>query len=125
MFLPIEIHTNKLAPYSELMIFIRYKNNRYHFMYHRNTIFYSTHTIFDKKFSFKCTNSHVKEHKLYDESLDNISPEIELLAPNSSEKIDLLQYLFHIHSFLPLVLLYLLSLISLFSLYLLQSLKNL
>jgi len=51
-----------------------------------NTIFHSTHTIFDKGLFPKCTNFHAKEHKLYDELLDKISPEIESLAPNSSER---------------------------------------
>ena len=51
-----------------------------------NTIFYSTHAIFDKKLFPKYTNSYVKEHKLYNKLLDEIRPEIELLTPNSSEK---------------------------------------
>ena len=85
IFLPIEICVNKLALHSE---FIGYKDNRYHFMHHiqENTIFYSTHAIFDEGLFPKCTNSHAKECKLYDELFDKISLEIESLVSNSSEK---------------------------------------
>ena len=50
VFLPSEVHANKLA-HSELMIFIGYKNNGYHFMHHTqgNIIFHSTYAIFDEK----------------------------------------------------------------------------
>jgi len=70
------------------MIFIRYKDNGYHFIYHTqgDTIFHSTHAIFDEELFPKCMNSHVKKHKLYNESLDKTSLETELLVPNSSEK---------------------------------------
>ena len=51
-----------------------------------NTIFYSTHAIFDEGLFPKCTNSHAKECKLYDELFDKISLEIESLVSNSSEK---------------------------------------
>ena len=34
VFLLIKICANKLTPHSELIIFIRYKNNGYHFMCH-------------------------------------------------------------------------------------------
>ena len=95
IFLSIEICANKLTPYSELIIFIGYKNNGYHFIYYiqENTIFYSIYAIFDVGVSPKCTNPYTKEHKLYDELLDKTS--LTLL-----EKIDLLQYLFYLHSFL-------------------------
>ena len=85
IFLPVEICVNKLALHSE---FIGYKNNRYHFIHYiqENTIFYSTHAIFDKGLFPKCTNSHAKECKLYDELFDKISLEIESLVSNSSEK---------------------------------------
>jgi len=70
------------------MIFIGYEDNRYHFMQYtqENTIFCSTHAIFDKGLFPKCTNSYVKEHKLYDELLDKTRPETESSTPNSSEK---------------------------------------
>jgi len=66
------------------MIFIGYDNIRYHFMQYtqENTIFHSTHVIFDKGLFPKYTNSHTKEHKLYDELLDKTSSETKLLAPN-------------------------------------------
>ena len=88
VFLPIEIHSNKLTPHSELMIFIRYEDNGYHFICHTqgNTIFCSTHAIFDEGLFSKCTNSHVKEYKLYDKLLDKTSLETELSVPNSSGK---------------------------------------
>ena len=88
MFLPTEIHTNKLALYSELMIFIGYENNEYYFMWHtqENIIFHSTYAIFDERLSSKCTNAHAKEYKLYNKLSDKISLETELLASNSSEK---------------------------------------
>ena len=74
--------------YSGLMIFIRYEDNSYCFICYiqENIIFYSTHAIFDKKLFPKYTNSYIKEHKLYDKLLDKISPEIELLTPNSFRK---------------------------------------
>ena len=74
--------------YSGLMIFIRYEDNSYCFICHiqGNIIFYSTHAIFDEELFSKYTNSHMKEHKLYDKLLDKISPEIELLTPNSLRK---------------------------------------
>ena len=70
--------TNKLVLCSELMIFIGYKNNSYCFMCYiqGNIIFHSTYTIFDKKLFPKYTNSHIKEHKLYDKLLDKISLEM-------------------------------------------------
>ena len=79
VFLPSEAHTNKLVLHFELMIFIGYENNGYCFMHHmqENIIFCSTHAIFDEGLFPKCTNSHVKEHKLYDKLLDKISSEIE------------------------------------------------
>ena len=88
VFLPTKIHANKLAPYSKLVIFIGYEDNEYCFMHHTqgNTIFCSTYAIFYEKLFPKCTNSHAKEHKLYDELLDKTSPETELLISNSSKK---------------------------------------
>ena len=88
MFLPTEICANKLVPHSELMIFIRYEDNEYCFMWHTqgNTIFHSTHAIFNKGLFPKYTNSHAKEHKLYNELLDKTCPEIESLVSNFSKK---------------------------------------
>ena len=88
MFLPIEVCTNKLIPYSELMIFIEYEDNGYCFIYHiqGNIIFCSIHAIFNKRLFPKYTNFYTKEHKLYDELLDKTSPETELLVSNSSRK---------------------------------------
>ena len=88
MFFSIEIHANKLASYSELIIFIGYKDNGYCFMYYTqgNIIFCSIYAIFDKRPFPKHTNFHAKECKLYDELLDKTSLETELLISNSSEK---------------------------------------
>jgi len=88
VFFSIEVYTNKLAPHSKLIIFFEYEDNEYHFMHYiqENIILYSTYAIFDEKLFSKYTNFYVKEHKLYNELLDKISPEIELLVSNSSEK---------------------------------------
>ena len=79
MYLPNEVHTNKLVPYSELMIFIEYEDNGYCFIYYtqENDIFYSIYAIFNKKFFPKYTDSYKKEYKLYTKLLDKISPETE------------------------------------------------
>jgi len=84
MFLPTEICANKLVPHSELMIFIGYENNGYHFKQYTqgNTIFHSTHIIFNERLFPKYTNSHTKEYKLYNELLDKTSSETKSLAPN-------------------------------------------
>ena len=74
-----------------MIIFIRYKNNGYHFICYTqwNIILCSTHIIFDKENFPTYTNSHEKECKLYNKLLDKISPETELLAPKSSGKNEL------------------------------------
>ena len=88
VFLPIEIHADKPTSHSKLMIFIRYEDNGYCFMHHTqgNIIFCSIHAIFDEGLFPKCTNSHAKEHKLYNVLLNKTSLETELLAPDSSGK---------------------------------------
>ena len=88
IYLLTEVCANKLAPYSELMIFIRCEDNGYCFMYYtqENFIFYSIYTIFDKKFFSKCTNSYAKEYKLYNRLLDKISLGTESLVPRPSDK---------------------------------------
>ena len=88
MFLSSEVHANKLVPHSELIIFIRYENNKYCFICYiqRNIIFYSTHAIFNEEIFLKYTDSHIKECKLYDKLLNKISLETESLVPNSSGK---------------------------------------
>ena len=88
VFLPIEICANKLILHSELIIFIRYKNNEYYFICHTqgNIIFYFIHAIFDERLFSKYTNSYTKEHKLYDELLDKTSSETELLVSDLSGK---------------------------------------
>ncbi len=74
--------------YSELMIFIGYKDNSYWFMYHiqGNVIFYSTHAIFNKEFFPKYTDSCIKQCKLYNKLLDKVSSETELSVPEPSSK---------------------------------------
>ena len=88
VFLPSKVHANKIVLYSELMVFIGYKNNGYCFICYiqGNIIFHSTHTIFDKELCSKCTNSHAKEYKLYNKLLNKNSPEIVLSVSGSSEK---------------------------------------
>jgi len=56
-----------------------------------NTIFHSIYTIFDKKLFPKYTNSHTKEHKLYNKLLDKISLEIKslVLSPFGKDKLAL------------------------------------
>ena len=91
MFLSSEVHANKLVPHSELIIFIRYENNKYCFICYtqRNIIFYSTYAIFNEEIFLKYTDSHIKECKLYNKLLDRISLETESLVPNSSGKAGL------------------------------------
>ena len=86
------------------MIFIRYKDNGYCFICYTqgNIIFCSTYTIFDKKLFPKYTDSHIKEHKLYDKLLDKISSEIELSASSSSKK-DGPTLIPILHIFIPLI----------------------
>ena len=88
MYLLTEVCANKLALYSELMIFIGYKDNGYYFIYYtqENFIFCSTYAIFDKEFFSKCTDSYAKEYKLYNKLLDKISSGTELLVPRPSDK---------------------------------------
>jgi len=88
MFLPSKVHVNKLALYSELIIFIGYENNCYCFIHYiqGNIIFHFTHIIFDKKLFPKYTDSYAKKYKLYNKLLNKISSEIELLVLDSSEK---------------------------------------
>ena len=88
VFLPSEVYANKLVLYSELMIFIRYEDNKYCFICHiqENIIFHSTHAIFDERLFLKYTDFHAKECKLYNKLLDKISLEIELLVSDSFRK---------------------------------------
>ena len=88
VFHPNKVCANKLVSYFELMIFIWYKDNSYTFMHHiqENIIFYSIHAIFNKEFFSKCTDFHMKEHKLHNKLLDKISPETESLVLRSSSK---------------------------------------
>jgi len=60
MYLPNEVHANKLILCSELMIFIGYEDNSYRFIHHTqgNVIFHSTQAIFDKGYFSKCLSSH-------------------------------------------------------------------
>ena len=54
--------------------------------YTRKYHFYSTYAIFDKEIFPKCTDSHMKEYKLYDKLLNKISPETESSVPDTSGK---------------------------------------
>ena len=54
--------------------------------YTRKCYFTLTHAIFNKKFFLKYTDSHAKEHKLYNKLLDKISLEIESLMPGPFSK---------------------------------------
>ena len=64
------------------MIFIRYENNNYHFIYYiqGNVIFHSTHAIFNKKLFPKYIDSYINKHKLYNKLLDKISSETKSLV---------------------------------------------
>jgi len=74
VFLSNKVCANKLVPYSELIIFIRYNENGYCFICHiqENIIFHPIDAIFNKEFFSKYADSHVKECKLYDK-LDKIN----------------------------------------------------
>jgi len=78
----------KFVPYSGLIIFIGYENNSYYFIRYilENIIFCSIYAIFDEELFPKYTNSHTKEHKLYNKLLDKISLETELLVSDLSGK---------------------------------------
>jgi len=79
VYLPNEVHANKLTPRSELMIFIGYKNNGYRFICHtqENVIFCSTQAIFDEGHFSRCLSSHSREQI----SPGRLTPEIESSAP--------------------------------------------
>ena len=49
-------------------------------------VFCFTHAIFYEELFSKCTDSHVKEYKLYNKLLDKISIEIKLSVLGSLEK---------------------------------------
>jgi len=88
-FLFNEVYANKLILYSELIIFIRYKNNGYFFICHTegNVIFHSTHAIFNKKFFPKYIDFYnTKKHKLYDKLLNKTSSETELSVSGPLDK---------------------------------------
>jgi len=55
IFFSSKVYANKLVLYSELMIFIGYKNNDYYFICYiqGNIIFHSIYAIFNKKLLFK------------------------------------------------------------------------
>jgi len=63
VYLPNEVHTNKLTLCSELMIFIGYEDNSYRFICHTqgNVIFRSTQAIFDEGHFPRCPSSHSRE----------------------------------------------------------------
>jgi len=63
VYLPSEVHTNKLTPRSELMVFIGYEDNGYRFIRHTqgNVIFCSTQAIFDEGLFPRCLSSHPRE----------------------------------------------------------------
>ena len=131
IFFPSKFHTNQLVLCSKLMIFIGYEDNGYCFICYiqENITFHSTHAIFDEEPLSKCTNSLLKEHKLYDKLLDKIRQSYQCLI--LLEKMNLLQYLFYTYLFPPfkmillLILLHLLFLISFHLPHLPQSLKSL
>ena len=81
VYLPNEVHANKLIPCSELMIFIGYENNSYRFICHTqgNVIFCSTQDIFDEGHSPKCLSFYSREQILP----CRLIPEIESLVPES------------------------------------------
>jgi len=66
VYLANKVHTNKLTPCSELMIFIGYEDNGYRFICHtqENVIFCSTQAIFDERHFPRCPPSHPREQTL-------------------------------------------------------------
>jgi len=82
MYLPNEVHTNKLTLHSELMIFIGYEDNGYRFIHHtqENVIFCSTQAIFDEGHFPRCPSSYPREQT----PPGRLIPEIELSAPGPS-----------------------------------------
>ena len=79
MHLPNKVHANKLTLYSELIIFIGYKDNGYRFIYHTqgNVIFCSTQAIFDEGHFSRCSSSYSREQI----PPGRLTPEIELSVP--------------------------------------------
>ena len=88
VFLPSEVHANKLILHSELIIFIGYEDNGYRFMCHTqgDIIFCSTYAIFNKELFPKYNDSHLKQYNLYNKSLDKISLGTESSVPSPSGK---------------------------------------
>ena len=82
MYLPNEVHANKLTLRSELMIFIGYKDNSYRFIRHTqgNVIFHSTQAIFNEGHFPRCLLSHPREQT----PPGRLIPEIELSVPRPS-----------------------------------------
>jgi len=79
VYLPNEVHANKLTLRSELMIFIGYKDNGYRFIYHTqgNVIFRSTQAIFDEGHFPRCPSSYPREQM----PPGRLTPEVESLVP--------------------------------------------
>jgi len=79
VYLPNEVHANKLTLCSELMIFIGYEDNGYRFICHTqgNVIFRSTQAIFDEGHFSRCPLSYPREQM----PPGRLTPEIESLAP--------------------------------------------
>ena len=82
MYLPNEVHANKLTLRSELMIFIGYEDNGYRFIRHTqgNLIFHSTQAIFDEGHFPRCPLSHPREQM----PPGRLILEIESLVPGPS-----------------------------------------
>jgi len=82
VYLPNEVHANKLTLRSELMIFIGYKDNGYRFIRHTqgNVIFHSTQAIFNEGHFPRCLLSHPREQT----PPGRLIPEIELSVPRPS-----------------------------------------
>jgi len=102
VYLPNEVHANKLTPCSELIISIGYENNGYRFICHiqENVIFYSTQAIFDERHFSRCPLSHPREQM----PPGRLIPEIELSAPRPSS-VDVSQTSFgHISTNSPSIL---------------------
>jgi len=74
MYFSSEVYNNKLVLHSELMIFIRYENNDYHFICYTqgNFIFHFIHAIFNEEFFPKYINFYINEHKLYNNYFTHI-----------------------------------------------------
>ena len=84
VFLPEEVHVNKLSPKSELMTFIRYPDGTKGFLFMRkpnNVVFTAVQALFDEMLFLNCPNMHHPGHTVVRE----VPPQLELHIPPGDE----------------------------------------